>query len=432
MQSKISIIKPIDMKKNLILFTVFFLSFQMLFAQNPEEKGNFDPVQKESTGPKAIPGQFIVVLKEKPVILNTQKKTSENRNEKEMLNKAAREQVTQKINTVKSRLKLNQTAVIAEYTDVISGFTAKLDKSQVVKLQADPEVAAVYQDYEITIGDYETHEVFENHENGQVIPCAITQAGGSVNGSTKSTVVWILDTGADMDHPDLNIETSSELSKSFVTGETVEDGNGHGTHCAGIIGGKDNAVGTLGVSSGARIIPIKVLANSGAGSFSTLISGLNHVAKFDKPGDVVNLSLGTYGVKDCENANPTLRDALRNLGNAGTWVVISSGNDYKDSKQALPGCVNGNKVITVGAMTCEGTCAKYTNLNPATVDWFAVGSNVYSTYKNGGYATMSGTSMAAPVVAGILHSKNALPVSAGDINCRNVTVPAASYKKARR
>jgi subtilisin family serine protease len=420
------------MKKNLILLTIFLFNFQFVFAQNPEEKGNFDPIQKENNAPKAIPGQFIVVLKEKPVIANTSKKTSENRSEKEMLNKAAREQVTLKINAVKSRVKLNQNIVLAEYADVLSGFAAKLDKAQVDKLQADPDVAAVYQDYEISIGDYEIHEVFDKQDDAQVVPCAVSQAGGSVNGSSKSTVVWILDTGADMDHPDLNLETSPELAKSFVTGETVEDGNGHGTHCAGIVGGKDNGVGTIGVSSGARIIPLKVLANSGAGSFSTLIAGLNHVAKFDKAGDVVNMSLGTYGVRDCENANPTLRDAIRNLGNAGTWVVISSGNDFKDSKLALPGCINGNKVLTVGAMTCEGTCAKYSNINPTTVDWIAVGSNVYSTYKNGGYATMSGTSMAAPVVSGILHSKNALPVSAGEINCRNVLVPFTAYKKARR
>lgn len=382
----------------------------------------------EAQEPQAIPGQFIVVMKEsaaKPVI--RQQKTSTNRETKERNNLAARTQVLTKLKATRTKLNVKETAVLYEYADVMSGFAVKLTAQEKRALEADPDVEGVYQDYVVSLGPIKAEtNASDIVVSAQYTSCAVSKAGGPVNGSGKNTWIWILDTGIDQDHPDLNVQTSSTFAKSFIAGQTADDGHGHGTHVAGIAAAKSNSIGVVGVSAGARVVPVKVLSNSGSGSWSSLISGLNHVATYDIPGDVVNMSLGGYGYSNCENSNPVLRNAVRNLGLAGTYVVMAAGNDSGNSNLNLPGCINGTKVYTVGAMTCNNTCASYSNWGSA-VDWVAVGSSVYSTYKNKGYATLSGTSMASPVVAGIIHARGGAPVSAGNINCGGGT-----YKIAKR
>lgn len=382
-----------------------------------------------SQAQKPIEGQYIVVFKEdkvKPVIKDQKKNT--NREAKANANKPAREQVGAKMKATRAKNNVSENSVIYEYADVLAGFTAKLTPAQKKALEADADVAGVYQDFEVALGPIaqEAAPSDVNVASQYSSSCAITKAGGFTSGSSKATWIWILDTGMDMDHPDLNVQTSSFYAKSFISGQTVEDGHGHGTHVAGIAAAKDNTIGAVGVSAGAKVVPVKVLSNTGSGSWSALIAGLNHVAQYDIANDVVNMSLGGYGYSNCENANPTLRDAIRNLGAAGTYVVMAAGNDSGDANRNLPGCVNGSKVYTVGALNCNNSCASYSNWG-SSVDWIAVGSGVYSTYKNGGYATLSGTSMASPVVAGVIHARVGPPVSAGTVSCGGT-----SFKIAKR
>lgn len=420
--------------------------------------------------PKPIPGQYIVILKESAAspVVKKQKKNN-NREQKANSNKPEREKNLKKLKDVQNKKNIKQSSVLNEYADVIVGFSAKLNDSEKKALESDSEIEGVYQDYYLELDptpveanpsdigfilkdnnqDLALNNNFENQNSGpsfnavdntflkkdyssfaQYVPCGITRAGGFVNGSTKGTWIWILDTGIDLDHPDLNVQTSSTYAKSFVPGQSVDDGHGHGTHCAGTAAAKNNTIGVVGVSAGAKVVPVKVLPNSGSGQWSWLLAALNHVAIYDIPGDVINMSLGGYGYSNCENSWGALRDAIRNLGNAGTYVVMAAGNDGGDANRNRPGCINGNRVYTVGAMTCSQTCASYSNFNTSSsvpVDWVAVGSGVYSTYKNGGYATMSGTSMASPTVAGIIHARGGAPISAGYINCKG-----KNYNKARR
>jgi subtilisin family serine protease len=441
------------MKRKFLLTAIAFFVGFVLYGQEP----------------KPIPGQYIVILKESAAtpVIKKQKKNND-REKKFNDNKPEREKNMAKLKQVQQKKNIKANSVLNEYADVTVGFSAKLSEGEKTALQNDAEIEGVYQDYYVDIppvvieknppdvGKIDLNEdnefvttlsgpnvrlAIDNTANNyynetkaisfaQVVPCGITQAGGFVDGSAKSTWIWILDTGINLGHPDLNVQTSPTYAKSFVPGQTVEDGHGHGTHVAGTAAAKNNTIGVVGVSAGARVVPVKVLPNAGSGEWSWLLAALNHVAQYDIPGDVINMSLGGYGYANCENSWGALRDAIRNLGNAGTWVVMASGNDNADANFNRPGCINGTRVITVGGMTCQRTCYVNSNWNTSStvpVDWVATGVSVYSTYKGGGYATMSGTSMASPHVAGIVHARNAYPLVAGTINCKG-----KNYNIARR
>jgi subtilisin family serine protease len=422
--------------------------------------------------PKPVPGQYIVILKESAAspIIKKQKKNND-REKKFNENKPERDKNLAKVKAVQNKKNIKSASVLNEYADVVVGFSAKLTDSEKNALQSDNEVEGVYQDYYFDLGPVVVeanpsgtgynkspiineenelayslsgpnwHTGIDNTANNQVndakamafaqtVPCGITKAGGFIDGSAKGTWIWILDTGINLSHPDLNVQTSSTFAKSFVPGQTVEDGHGHGTHVAGTAAAKNNSIGVVGVSAGARVVPVKVLPNAGSGQWSWLLAALNHVAQYDIPGDVINMSLGGYGYGGCENSWGALRDAIRNLGLSGTYVVMAAGNDNADAAMNRPGCINGTRVYTVGGMSCSNTCYGNSNWNTSSsvpVDWVAVGVSVYSTYKGGGYATMSGTSMAPPHVAGIIHARNGPPISAGTISCKG-----KSYAIARR
>ena len=379
--------------------------------------------------PEAIRGQYIVILKEivaKPVI--KQQKKNNNRAQKERENKDMRDENLLKVREVRRKKNISESTVISSFADVLLGFSAKLSDEAVISLKSDPDVQGVYQDYKIMLGPVLSEAAPpEINEVAQTITCAVNKAGGPVDGASKSNWIWILDTGIDLDHPDLNVQTNPLYAVSFIAGQAADDGHGHGTHCAGIAAAKNNNIGGAGVSAGAMVVPVKVLDNSGSGSWSALIEGLDHVAKFDNPGDVVSMSLGGYGYNNCENSNPSVRDAIRNLGSAGTFICMASGNDGKDAAKNFPGCINAINVYTIASIDCSNNCSGFSNLSGQVVDWVAVGQSVYSTYKNGGYATLSGTSMATPVVAGIIHSRNSPPTNGGTLKCKGT-----SYKIAVR
>ncbi len=435
------------MKRRLILLWLFVFALITVNAQRE---------------PKPISDQYIVVLKEsyaKPVIKEGKK--NDNREQKAASNKEARDQNIAKVKAVQKGKNIKESSVVSEFADVLVGFTAKLTGTEKKTLESDPGVDYVAQDYSVTlepikdepnpsdVGANLNQKIFETNSKeihtgpywnpidntfvkndaevfAQTVTCTVTRAGGSVDGSAKTTWIWILDTGIDLTHPDLNVQTNATFAKSFIAGQTVQDGNSHGTHCAGIAAAKNNTIGVVGVSAGAKVVPVKVLSNAGTGSFSGILSGINHVAIYDIPGDVVSMSIGGYPVGNCENYYPALRDAIRNLGLAGTHVVMAAGNDYNcnGSPSNLPGCINGTRVYTVGALNCDLTKADYSN-GTVGVDWVAVGSSVYSTIPGGGYGTKSGTSMATPCVAGIIHARGGAPLNGGNIAFCGTTKPLA-------
>ena len=407
------------MKTITMLLSLVVLGFQSLVAQDSE--------------PVPIPGQYIVALKTSaamPVAL--QETAGSTRDQTVLFNQPKREANLSKLSLIRQAANIAEGNVIAQFADALVGFSAILTAAEVAKLSANPDVEGVYQDYSIQLdAQMQESKPEEFAEGGQTVPCAIKNAGGFKKALNESWI-WVLDTGIDLDHPDLTVGDISPFAKSFIPGESYDDGNGHGTHVAGIAAAKNNAFGTVGVSAGALVIPVKVLANNGMASFTYLLQGLNHVALYDSENDVVNLSLGAYPVSNCANSNPALKTAILNLGANGTWVCIAAGNNAGKASLCTPGCINGPRVFTVGGMTCAKGCYTATNWGASVVDWVATGASVYSTYKNGGYATLSGTSMATPVVSGIIHLLGGPPITGGTVTCSNLSVPAAAYKIAKR
>jgi subtilisin len=291
------------------------------------------------------------------------------------------------VSAIFSRYAIPENQRLAILNTIHAGFVARLTRNQALALKQDEEVEMVEQDRVITL------------ETGcfELVSPSTVQWGVRRTGAGDGTGmrVWIIDTGVDTHHPDLDVDTV--LSKCFVSNETsVEDNNGHGTHVAGIIGALNNSIGVLGVASGVRIIALKALNNDGEGTTSQLIRALNYVGQNAKSGEVVNMSLGT------DTISPTLDNAVLTLAGKGILFSIAAGNESEKASLSSPGRVNHPNVFTVSAIDSLGRFASFSNFGNDVVDLAAPGVNIVSTYSKGRYARLSGTSMAAPHVAGIL------------------------------
>jgi subtilisin family serine protease len=196
-----------------------------------------------------------------------------------------------------------------------------------------------------------------------------------------------------MDHPDLNVDT--QRAATFLGSNTTpDDQNGHGTHVAGTIAALDNSVGVIGVAPGAKVVPVRVLDRRGSGAISGVIAGVDYVAANAAAGDAANMSLGG-------GISTALDQAVLNAAAKGIKFALAAGNESKNADTSSPGRVNGTNIYTISAMDINNVWASFSNYG-AAVDYCAPGVSIYSTYKDGGYATLSGTSMATPHVAGIL------------------------------
>ncbi|XP_065888962.1 uncharacterized protein [Dysidea avara] len=202
----------------------------------------------------------------------------------------------------------------------------------------------------------------------------------------ESVNAYIIDTGIEVDHPEFS--GRAEWGADFIDGSN-QDGNGHGTHVAGTVIG-DN----YGLARKATAIAVRVLNNSGSGSFAGVVSGVNysaqqHVEK--KVPSVANMSLG--GPVD-----QGLLDALEAAYKDGLLVVVSAGNSGADSCNQSPAA--SDYATTVGAIDDTDTFAYFSNYGEC-VEIQAPGVDIMSAWLNGGKAILSGTSMASPHVAGI-------------------------------
>ncbi|BEL12332.1 hypothetical protein Q0Z83_105230 [Actinoplanes sichuanensis] len=207
----------------------------------------------------------------------------------------------------------------------------------------------------------------------------------------SGVVVAVIDTGVDSTHPDLkgNVLSGYDAIANRVTAGT--DGNGHGTHVAGTIAAvTGNGVGVSGVAPDVKILPVKVLSDSGSGTMSDTAEGIVWAA--DHGAQVINMSLGS------SSKVTAVSNAIAYARSKGVTVVAAAGNERASgSPTSYPGADAG--VIAVAATDSADRVASYSNAG-SYVDVAAPGSAIISTYK-GSYASLNGTSMASPHVAAV-------------------------------
>jgi subtilisin family serine protease len=205
----------------------------------------------------------------------------------------------------------------------------------------------------------------------------------------KGVKVAVLDTGIDSDHQDL--AAAIDDYEDF-TGDGIEDANGHGTHCAGIVGARLNGVGFVGVAPKSRLLIGKVLNNNGSGSFTWIAEGIDWAVK--KGAHIISLSLG--GASSSNRLHQAVHMALAE----GVFVICAAGNEGSLFQNSIgyPGRYGG--VITVAAHDSNGNRSGFSSRG-GEIDVMAPGERIWSTYKDGGYAELSGTSMATPFIAGL-------------------------------
>ena len=152
----------------------------------------------------------------------------------------------------------------------------------------------------------------------------------------------------------------------------------------------------LGVASGADLVSVRVLDKEGNGTLSNTLQALAYVSTNAKAGDVVNMSFGEEGISD------VLDRQVRAIAAKGIFITIAAGNDSKAANLFSPGRANGTNIYTVSAVDSLDNFASFSNFGNDAVDFAAPGVRIVSTYMGGSYARMSGTSQAAPHVAGLL------------------------------
>lgn len=283
------------------------------------------------------------------------------------------------------------TTVERAFGSAITGITAQLTDSEVEKLRKDDRVAYIEPDRIMMLAKPGSGG---STQPKQEVPYGIARVGYA-SGAGKTA--WVVDTGIDLTHADLNVDATRGFN-AFTSGRDardLNDGNGHGTHVAGTIAAINNSIGVVGVAYDATVVPVKVLDSRGSGSYSGVIAGVDYVGANGEPGDVANLSLGGP-------VSQALDDAVVNASKTGIHFVLAAGNDGADANNSSPARANGTYVYTISAMNSSDVFASFSNYGNPPVDYCAPGVSIKSTWKDGGYNTISGTSMAAPHVAGLL------------------------------
>jgi subtilisin family serine protease len=325
------------------------------------------------------------------------------------------------------------------YRYALKGYAARIPANRLAALRADPRVAWVEADQEVSL--IEPLRSTASRLPGiaaQTAPTGLRRIGASTDGIQQTLPykgagvgVAVIDTGINATHPDLTGSVGAGMS--CVPGTpTPNDDNGHGTHVAGTIGAHENAIGVVGVAPSVTLYPAKVLNSGGSGQTSWVICGIDFVTSIGPAGtgqvQVANMSLGGsrfpppyYPTCSNDSGDAQHRAICRSVASGVTYVV-AAGNDAQSSILASPAAYA--EVITVSALadfngapgggapaTCrsdvDDTLADFSNFGPP-VDIAAPGVCIQSTVPTGfcdlcdasGYNTISGTSMASPHVAG--------------------------------
>lgn len=321
------------------------------------------------------------------------------------------------------------------YEHALKGYAAAIPVGLLAHLKADRRVQSVMPDTEVHADGSGLQPVTTKKPGSptptlapqpkQVASTGLRRIGGSGDGVHQTLPnkgagvgVAVLDSGIDLHHPDL---AGAVSGTSCIKGtRTADDDYGHGTHVAGTIAARDNAIGVVGVAPAATLYAVKVLDATGSGSLASLICGIDWVTANAARIGVANLSLSVGGAAmpsnaDCSNGNDdALHTAICRSVRAGVTYIVAAGNGRADATGVVPAAYE--EVVAVSALadsdgapggagvpactgTADDTFASFSNYG-AAVDLAAPGACIRSTARGGGYESRTGTSMAAPHVAG--------------------------------
>jgi subtilisin len=348
-------------------------------------------------------------------------------------------------------------AALHRYT-LMNGFATRMPQAVADRLAADAKVRSVHPDLVVRAfakpsgppgggggsggGGSACPDTSSARSDPQIIPTGVSRIGASsawAGGTGAGVKVAVIDTGIDLCHPDLQVKGGVNL----VAKKPPTDDHGHGTHVAGIIGALDNGFGVVGIAPGAALYAVKVLDKNGSGSLSAAIKGLDWAVKNNMK--VANLSLGAF---DFSLGSGPICTAVANAVAAGVTVVVAAGNSAFEALYFTPancpdsltvsafvdlnGSPGGNGSVTInGVLEKDDTFAdsfsnysdycwdldgdsQCTDADTFVVSLMAPGVEILSALptssvtlndpaganKQLNYATLSGTSMAAPHVAG--------------------------------
>lgn len=323
---------------------------------------------------KPVPGQYIVVLKGPAARLAGESSRGPTVSEQ-----------------ARNFAKTYRISILASYDHVLLGFAAKIDDATLQKLLADDRVDYIEQDGYVEAYPTQTGATWGiDRVDQRQLPLSTTY---TYTTTAAGVHAYVIDTGVLGSHSQFDNRPIGNGFTSIIDGNGTNDCNGHGTHVAGTLGGK-----TWGIAKEATIHPVRVLNCAGSGTFSGVIAGMNWVSANRILPAVANMSLGG-------GASTSLDAAAVNLTANGVTVVVAAGNSNANACSFSPARASAipvpSAVITAGSTDSNDSRSSFSNFGTC-LSLFAPGRDITSAWHTGMAATntISGTSMAAPHVAG--------------------------------